>query len=328
MPSPAHDTAVARIVDDPPILSTLAEKILGKPLPALPAFDSTARVVRADEIRPDAIFAEKSGPWTALEVQDDEDPDKIRRWPLLVSALHSQRGVMGDLIVLTARAYVGRWAAEACVLVGPRGTELRLKPVVLLLNEQNVEALLDEAHPELAFFAAWAVRHRHGRRAERLVRRALGLSERLPKPLQDELRKCIFNVLHPRLAGALEEPAMTHYFTLLSGQKIPEGPFFQEKRRKMEAAIKRDALLTFLGARGLELSEADRAKLEACFDAATLDTWIRNAATATTVSQVLVPEAPPLSVEDPAPAKPRARKRATGKTAPGARPRKRTTSPS
>jgi ribosomal protein L12E/L44/L45/RPP1/RPP2 len=321
MPSPAHDTAVARIVADPELLSTLAEKILGSPLPTLPAFDSTARIVRADEIRPDAIFAEKTGPWNALEVQDDEDPDKIRRWPLLVSALHSQRGCMGDLVVLTARAYVARWAEEACVLVGPRGTELRLKPVVLLLTEKNVGALLDEAHPELAFFAAWAVHHRHGRRAERLVRRALGLVEKVSEPLRKDLNQGIFNVLNPRLCQALEELNMGWM------DNVPEGEYVRDLRLRAEAKATRQALLTVLEARGLEPSEAERATVAACSDPATLDTWIRNATRAATTAEALVPAPPPAAPPAEPAAKPRARKRAAGKTKSGGQRRKRAASP-
>jgi hypothetical protein len=127
---------------------------------------------------------------------------------------------------------------------------------------------------------------------------------------------------------ALQDSTMTHYFTLSTGQKIPEGPFLQEVRRRLEVlAGKREALLTFLEARGLEGSDADRAKLGACIDGATLDAWIRSAATATTFAQVLEAAPPPPPVKEKAPAKPRARKRATSKAAPGGQRRKRTASP-
>jgi ribosomal protein L12E/L44/L45/RPP1/RPP2 len=232
---------------------------------------------------------------------------------------------MGDLVVLTARAYVARWAEEACVLVGPRGTELRLKPVVLLLTEKNVAALLDEAHPELAFFAAWAVRHRHGRRAERLVRRALGLMEKMSEPLRTDMNQGIFNVLNPRLGQALEELNMGWM------DNVPEGEYLRDLRLRMEAKgeakATRQALLTVLEARGLEPSEAERATVAACSDPATLDTWIRNATRAATTAEALVPAAPPVAPPAAPAAKPRARKRAAGKAATGGQRRKRAASP-
>ncbi len=47
------------------------------------------------------------------------------------------------------------------------------------------------------------------------------------------------------------------------------------------------ALLTVLGARGIEIPEAQRAQIAACRDAATLDGWLRRAASAERLEEVL-----------------------------------------
>ena len=165
MPSPAHEIAVARLSREPSLLALLAQK-LGKPPPArLRPVDSTVRFVDPAEVRPDIILASgKRGPWDAIEVQRRKDLRKPRRWCLLVSALHDQRRRMGDLWVLTASKQTAAWARGACDAIGPSGTRLRVEPIVLLLGTEEVQALLDDVQPSLAFFAAWAVAHRHGRR--------------------------------------------------------------------------------------------------------------------------------------------------------------------
>jgi hypothetical protein len=43
---------------------------------------------------------------------------------------------------------------------------------VVLIAGKAIDALLDEEHPELAFFAAWAVRARRGPKARAVVTRA------------------------------------------------------------------------------------------------------------------------------------------------------------
>lgn len=54
-----------------------------------------------------------------------------------------------------------------------------------------------------------------------------------------------------------------------------------EREEKGELDGRRAALRTLLAARGLTLDEAQRARVEACDDVATLDAWITRAATAT-----------------------------------------------
>jgi hypothetical protein len=52
---------------------------------------------------------------------------------------------------------------------------------VLLLGRDQVDALLDQGRPSLAFFAAWAVQRRHGPKAEQIVERALDITDDLPE---------------------------------------------------------------------------------------------------------------------------------------------------
>src|SRR4051812_49038859 len=121
MPSAVHEIAVARLSQDPSLLPSLAEKLLGRPPPrVLRPVDSALRLANPEEVRPDLILARgKRGPWDAVEVQRRRDHAKARRWPLLVALLHDQRRRMGDLWVLTACRSTARWARTACDATGP-----------------------------------------------------------------------------------------------------------------------------------------------------------------------------------------------------------------
>ena len=309
MPSAIHEIAVARLGQDPALLPALAEKLLGRPAPAaLPLADSTVRLADPEEVRPDLILAEgPRGPWNVIEVQRRIDRGKAVRWPLLVSLLHAQRGCAGDLWVLTASRRTAEWAESACDARGPHGTRATLSPIVLLVGPDQIEALLDEERPSLAFFAAWAMHGRHGRAAARVIERALAITARLPKGLRRKQGKDIFNVLHRRMIGTLRERNMN--------VDTYVGPFLREWQRlkvaeirvrltaeikaaairagraqaKAEAKIeaKREAVLMVMGARGLSISTAQKAEIAGCSKLATLDGWLVGASQAATVAEAL-----------------------------------------
>ena len=50
---------------------------------------------------------------------------------------------------------------------------------------------------------------------------------------------------------------------------------------------KRDALLRFLARAGIAFTDEDRARIQACEDAATRDRWVDNVIGATTIADVL-----------------------------------------
>lgn len=63
----------------------------------------------------------------------------------------------------------------------------------------------------------------------------------------------------------------------------------EEESRRADAALARgraEALLVLLSARGLAVSDDARARVLACADLATLDAWVRKAATASSLDDV------------------------------------------
>ena len=315
MPSTPHEVLIVALREQPGLLGALVSKLTGVQLPRrLKPADATLRFVKPAELRLDLVLHGGRRRWVLVELQRSVDPTKRRRWPLAASLLFSQTGALGDVIVITARRAVARWAERVACVQTRLGTVLQLKPVVLHLGHAEGQALLDERHPELALFAAWAMQHRHGPGARAVVERAFELTERLPRALRRAQQRAILSVLSERMLELLREASM-------NPDKIPETPAARKLRLFLEAQGRKkgraegeakgraegrqDALLTLLRARGLPPSQDDEARIRACADAAKLDRWIAQAATATTVREALGTRKPVARARPRTPARPR-----------------------
>ncbi|WP_437578841.1 hypothetical protein [Sorangium sp. So ce887] len=323
MPSTPHEVLIVALREQPGLLGALVSKLTGVQLPRrLKPADTTLRFVKPAELRLDLVLQGGRRRWVLVELQRSVDPAKRRRWPLAASLLFSQTGALGDVIVITARRAVARWAERVACVRTRLGTVLQLKPVVLHLGDAEGRALLDERHPELALFAAWAMQHRHGPGARAVVERAFELTERLPRGLRRAQQRAILSVLSERMLELLREASM-------NPDKIPETPaarklrlFLEAQGRKKgraegeakgraegrvegEAKGRQNALLTLLRARGLSPSQDDEARIRACADAAKLDRWIAQAATATTVREALGTKTRAARARPRTPARPR-----------------------
>ncbi len=307
MPSFAHQIAISRIRDKPPLLSGLASAASHTPPPAHgDPVDTTVSLANPAELRPDLVLADGTqGPWNVIEVQRKIDPTKEQSWPLLSSILHAQRKAMGDLWVITTARSVARWAEEGFYARGPRGTELKLTPRVILLTPNNAKDMLDETCPELAFFAAWAVHRRHGPLARRIVERALEITELLPKAEREKQFQDILSVIHPKLGLFLKEklmqkeskreliaPWVRQWKRELQEEGLKKGlekglkKGLKEGLAKGALEAKRAALYTVLRARGLRIPREDRLRISSCTRHATLDRWLEKAATVASVREL------------------------------------------
>ncbi|WP_437652488.1 hypothetical protein [Sorangium sp. So ce1182] len=301
MPSTPHEVLIVALREQPGLLGALVSRLTGVQLPrSLKPADATLRFVKPAELRLDLVLQGGRRRWVLVELQRSVDPAKRRRWPLAASLLFSQTGALGDVIVITARRAVARWAERVACVRTRLGTTLQLKPVVLHLGAAESKALLDERRPELALFAAWAMQHRHGPAARAVVERAFELTERLPRALRRAQQRAILSVLSERMLELLREASM-------NPDKIPETPAARKLRLFLEAQGRKkgraegraegevkgraegrqEALITLLRARGLAPSPDDEARIRGCADAAKLDRWIARAATATTVREAL-----------------------------------------
>ncbi len=197
---------------------------------------------------------------------------------------------MGEVVILTSSRRVAKWARTVAHVRGDFGSRLELSPVVMPITGKAIEALLDEAQPELAFFAAWAVRGRRGPEAQRVVLRAGELTERLPEPLREAAMRAILAVLREPLLSALREIAM-------NPDQLPETHAARRFRKFFEGRGivegQRASLLTILAARALTPTAEEREAITACTDTGLLDQWIARAVTAGSVAEVLSGAQPP-----------------------------------
>lgn len=288
MPSLAHEVLAVRLRERPELLSMLLSALHLPELPdGLSVDDSVLRLVQPVELRPDLVLAQGDrGPWVLVEIQLDPDPDKKRRWPLAAAMLLDAREVMGDIVVITSARTTAMWAESVAFSRGRMGTTLHLEPVVVLLSEDEAERLLSEEHPELGFFAAFAMHERYGERARVIVSKALQLAGKLPSHLQAAQFWAIFGVLSEPMRAWLEEVAM-------NPQTMPKDEAFERFWQAIEARERRaevrgevQALLKVLDARGLAPDEAARVRIEACTDKTMLEEWLVRAATASTLASV------------------------------------------
>jgi hypothetical protein len=296
---------VTALREQPALLPMLVHALTGRTMaPDLRPVDSTVRFVKVAEFNPDLLFARESM-WALIEVQNDIDPDKQRRWLLAAGVLLDQTGVLGDVIVLTAHRPVADWALTVAHVETPLGTKLALTPVVLYVGPEMLDRLLSAEHPELAVVATWAISHRHGPRAKAVVMRALEVTERLPAVLQETQRSAIMSLLSERTLAWLHKMQTNPDKIPLSAAYLRFKAALQaEGKREGLAEGERNALLMFLATRGLSATAEERALIEGCTDPKKLERWIMRAASAGSVGEVLG------TTRKPRTARPRTKQRA------------------
>lgn len=306
MPSPAHETIVRALHEQPALLAALSERLLGaRVVGRLQPVDSNLRAALALEVRPDLVYQGQDAAWIVAEVQNRIDPDKGRRWPLAAAILLNRVGAMGAVIILTTSQRVAEWARQVAVLRGPVDTELILRPAVLLITPDRARALLDPHHPELALFAVWSVHRRHGPTARRIVRRAVRIVSDLPGRLRRKWLRAIVNVLSRGTLLRMRDRMKK----IKDLSNLPLSPWAREFLEELEAeglarGGKLDGLRTslfkVLAARKLAVSDVQRRRIVRCIDPARLEQWIAQAVVATSTREALSsPPAPDASPRRP-----------------------------
>jgi hypothetical protein len=292
MPSYLHETLIEMFRDRPAFAADLLAGPLGVRVPAfrqahLSSGDLTA--MTPTEYRADAVVTLTNGKRAVLavvvEVQLGTDSRKRRTWPAYVANLHARLNIPVMLLVVCPSPTVATWCAARIVVSEPG---LVLTPVVIGPNEVPyvTDLTVARCQPELAVLSALA----HGAEAGQS-----GVFEALLAALNVvdlDHANLYADVVLTALPAAAREYLEAFMIALTHGyQSDFARRFFADGEAKGEAKGvakgKAAAVLAVLQARGVEVGGADRAQIIGCEDHEQLDSWVLQAATATTIHDVL-----------------------------------------
>jgi hypothetical protein len=291
MPSHLHEVLIKMFRDRPALAADLLVGPLGIGVPAFESAHLSAAEltdVTPTEYRADAVVtlnvAGRPVFAVVVEVQLSADSRKRYVWPAYVATLYARLRCPAMLLVLCPDAAVAAWCAQPIVVSNPG---LVLTPVVL--GPEQVPVVTDirvaRRQPELAVLSALA----HGGERDPAVFTALFSALDVIDLDQATLYIDLVLMVLPAAARVWLEEFMTttpfryqsdfarRYFGLGEAKGKAEG--------KAEGEI--SALLAILDARGILVPDDVRAEIAACVEIDQLEAWIRRAATAERIEDVL-----------------------------------------
>ena len=288
MPSTTHEALTELFRNRPALAAELLATSLGVTVPSF----ERARLDSGDltdlaptEYRADAVVVltrrDQAVLAVVIEVQLARDVRKRRSWPVYLTTLHARLRCPAMLLVLCADADTAAWC-RAPIEVGHPGWVLR--PLALGPDTVPVVTDVEEASraPELAVLSAMA----HGGHPDRdKVFDALLAALRT---IDEDHATLYYDVV----SAALPEAARHHLEALMRTRTYEyqsdfARKYFGQGQQAGRAKGESEALLTVLAAREIDVPEDAKARITGCTDFHQLDAWIRRAATASTIEEVL-----------------------------------------
>jgi hypothetical protein len=211
-----------------------------------------------------------------VEVQRGTHPDKRYSWPAYVALLRARFRCEVRLLVVATKRHVARWCARPIDI----GGGAVFTPTVLGPNLIPVVTDRDQAGatPELAVLSAMA----HGRgdhyRAVAIGIAGLSAVERLESERGMLYLDLILTALSETARKAIEAmiPQGYKWQSDFAQKHRAEGRL--EGKAEGKAEGRAEAVVSFLEARGVAMTSAERNRILGCADLETLERWIRRAA--------------------------------------------------
>ena len=229
--------------------------------------DLSPRQYRADTM---VVLANGGAPavTVALEVQLRPDPIKPLTWPVYLTAKRARQRCPVVLLVVCVDPGTARWCRQPIELGHPGFT---LAPIVMDASQVPLADESQTATPELLVFSAMAHGAEHKEVLTALVS-ALGQIE----PNRAELYAEVVLAALPVAAHQyLEDLMATDTFQFQSNYA-----------RKLRARGEADALLEFLDARGIAVTDDVRERIIGCTDVDQVKVWVRRAVTADSADEL------------------------------------------
>ncbi len=281
MPSLLHEGIIALVREKPAFAADLLRDVLHVSVPAF----SSARLSEATfnnlvpaEYSADAVVLlgnEDTVFGIIVEAQLRDDPQKFFTWPLYAVTARAQHKCPFVVLVVTPSDATARWASQSIELGGGTWRALVVGPEGIPIV---TDVQLATREPHLAVLSILA----HGRdddvpTAVAIATAATAGAAGLPDPT----RVLYFALIE----SSLGEAARKTFAMLPQGQQ-----FFSESHRRGfaegEAKGKAEAVLLVLEGRGLSIASEQRERVLGCTDAATLDGWLKRAATVESAEQL------------------------------------------
>jgi hypothetical protein len=308
MPTLEHNGLIEMFRENPSLAPHLLALLFGIDVP-LHAFvrvaDSSLDQLIPVEFRADLVLElHDDKPSVALSIvlesQRDINNRKKFAWPVYVSVARAERESATVVLVIAMDAEVAAWAAEKIDLGLGLGV---LQPLVLGPATLPVvtDPAIAEKEVELSILSAMA--HGNGPRGLAVLEAAFGALGCLDEEHAAVYFQIIWDILREPMKRALEklvmerqtqgkptfppfaQELMERFFRHGELKGLHEGRLEGKLEGKLEGL--REALLRLVARAGIALTEEDRARIQACDDAATLDRWIDNVLGAKTAADVL-----------------------------------------
>jgi len=222
-----------------------------------------------------------------FEAQRDIDPDKEYSWPVYVTVVRARKRCQAIILAVAPNPEVATWAAREIDLGLGLGS---VRPLVIgpAILPEVTDPAIAEKETELAVLSA--VAHGNGPNGLAVVLAAFGALGRLDHEHAAAYFQIIYNALREPIRRALEALIMEQQtdtaatFPPFAQKLIERGKLEGIREGKLED--KRETLLRLLARAGIAFTEDDRARVQACADAATLDRWVDNVLAAKTTAEV------------------------------------------
>ncbi|MBX9389332.1 hypothetical protein ACFPZ0_13070 [Streptomonospora nanhaiensis] len=287
MPTNEHEAPIEFVRNRPDLAVRLLQDALGVSIPEHDAAELASENctdLQPKEYRADAVVSLKRNETPVLavvvEVQLKKDANKRFSWPVYLTTVRARLRCPAVLLVLCPTdPQTASWAAQPFSLGHPG---LTLAPLVLRPDQTPV--VVDQetavAVPELAVLSAAA----HGNENEKAL---LACAYAL-RALKDTT---VFTLYYEFVDNALSADASRTWEALVTSRTYTfksefANKFLAEGEAKGKAEGKAESILAVLEARGLDASDSVRRRITACGDPDQLDTWIRRAATVTSVADL------------------------------------------
>ena len=297
MPSRKHQSLVKLIQTSPRLLVELVRECFDLELPSAVRFlrgPEVVRVLGRERIADGVLVAWRRGKaqeTVVVEVQLRKTPGKRKAWALYVVGTWAELEAPTTLVVLTPSKHVAQWASKTIDLGHGHAV---IQPLALGPLQIPATMSLAEARARPDRLALSVPIHGHKRGSIGLARTALKVASELIDSDDEE---------HRVLADLIAVGVSDDVRKIVEAEMIVDGEewfsdvignFMKGRSEGLEKGLEKGrvegvarSLWTVLETRGLRPSATQRARIERCRDYEQLETWLRRAMLARSMTEVL-----------------------------------------